>query len=599
MRNDILVFDIETDSLNTNEALVKFFGAYSYLDKKYYIYRYDQKKQIEELLRRHAVLVGYNIKEYDLPILKRYCTFGDKILVDLLECYIKKAPVLKHKFVDFKLKTIATTIGFEQKGDIDYKIFQKNIWSDEELQQIILYLKRDIVLTKSVFEYLEQQFHYFSEYIDQRHVTDFKYLRISIASLVYKVICHQVGIRETYNDDADTVEFEGGFVLPPSRRETKGKILYLDFASLYPHVDSMFGLFSHSCTCCTDDEKYRGRGPLKTHGAYCSKKMGPIEELVMRFYKERQECKRKKDPREFVFKIFLNTLYGITGNPRFGIFNLNSAQDCTYIGRECIKHAKKKFEDAGYEVVAGDTDSCFVWDLFEDEERILKVRDEIVKDIKSWALWPQETFDMKIEDRITGLWFFESNGKDAFTKKNYLYITESGKIVIKGRPIIKSNASKVSKVIYEKVLKQRILEKNDIKFPRQEIEDLIKHFLDEDITLAAKTVKVSEAKNYASPTSLQAQIATAYGPGQHILLPVKLKGDSYNVKRQDAWLTGSFVGKGKQFCTVEEFRKNGLSYKELDLDVTWNELMMFVDPADMLIKEKKSRTQDNKQRTLI
>jgi len=33
----ILVYDIETDSLDTSIAKVKWFGAYSYLDDKYYL----------------------------------------------------------------------------------------------------------------------------------------------------------------------------------------------------------------------------------------------------------------------------------------------------------------------------------------------------------------------------------------------------------------------------------------------------------------------------------------------------------------------------------------------------------------------------------
>jgi len=56
---DVLIYDIETDSLNTDKAKVKWFGAYSYLYDKYYLIPFD-REEIQDILDRHRVLVGFN-----------------------------------------------------------------------------------------------------------------------------------------------------------------------------------------------------------------------------------------------------------------------------------------------------------------------------------------------------------------------------------------------------------------------------------------------------------------------------------------------------------------------------------------------------------
>ena len=82
---------------------------------------------------------------------------------------------------------------------------------------------------------------------------------------------------------------------------------------IYIHAN----LFSHSCKCCNKDEKWHGKDFLSTNGYYCSKRNGKIEELIKKLYLDRKIFKKNNDSREKVFKIVLNSLYGITSKPIF------------------------------------------------------------------------------------------------------------------------------------------------------------------------------------------------------------------------------------------------------------------------------------------
>ena len=138
-REDILVLDLETDDLDLKKAKLKWFGAYSYLDNKFYLLKYTEVEKIKDLISRHSVFVGFNQIEYDVPILKsNKFTFNYKNQVDLLEVSRKRLPSMGIRTPNYKLKTICETLKLDEfgKGDIDYNIFKKDKWSKEEEIQI-------------------------------------------------------------------------------------------------------------------------------------------------------------------------------------------------------------------------------------------------------------------------------------------------------------------------------------------------------------------------------------------------------------------------------------------------------------------------------
>ena len=553
--NDVLIFDIETWSDNdidnfdqyVGTAVVKWFGAYSYKHRKFFYYRFTDKDKIQKLIDEHSVLVGFNSNSFDIPILlNNQYNLNYKIRLDLMRVLWnpeKRKPIraniirvggknLSDILPDYKLRTIGELLKLSvPKGDIDYKIFKRDDLSDAEILNILEYLHADIVLTKELFEFLYKEFLPLKEYMKPEDQKKYEWMRTSTGGYTYKVICYGTGMEEKYPEgDVEHEKYEGGFVALPTEEESRGNIVGLDFTSAYPHAFLMGNLYSHSCECCTEDEKWGGNDLFPVKGKYCSKKMGKIEETIKILFAQRLEYKKNKDPREYAVKIILNTMYGISGSPLFSsLYNSTTASDCTLIARQMIKHARKKFHDNGYRLLYTDTDSVFLEDIFDDEEKLLRVRDEIIIDIKKNLPFPQSTFNMSIDEKMKVMWFFR-NKSNEFSKKFYVYLTRNNKLKLKGVPIVKSTCSKVSKEVY-KILEPLMIEREDIKFDKEFIKKTVFDIIQNDMGVVAKLYKVKRVDQYSISSCLHAQISKVLGAGNHLLVPNSKIGIGKSIKK--------------------------------------------------------------------
>jgi DNA polymerase elongation subunit (family B) len=274
--------------------------------------------------------------------------------------------------------------------------------------------------------------------------------------------------------------------------------------------------------------------------------------------------------------------YGILDQPYYAkTYNKIAAGDCTRLGRQWIKYASKIFRENGYPVVANDTDSVFLVDELNDNDRLIAVKDKILEYIKSTVPFLQDIFDMKLEAELKYLYFFKGEIKNeddseldeedkinkakGFMKKNYIMVTKDDKVIIKNLGIRKKSNSPLSKKIFWECLVPEI-KNGKSKFKKTYIRNLIFRFLKEDITLAALRKEVGTYEQYekTSPNSLSAQIAKEYGPGIHFLIPNNI---------------GMGVGKGKKYCTVEMFKANKMKMEHIDTDNFWKELEYFIAPA--------------------
>ena len=579
--NDVLIYDIETDSLDKETAKAKFVGMYSYKHKKYFIFNEDEKDEIQNMIDEHKIIVGFNNKGFDNPIMENTVnnfSMEYKICFDCLSIlydFNRRRPnresciilpdgrLLADALPNRKLKTVGEVIGLSvTKGDIDYNIFRQDKWTEVELKSIHTYLYKDVVLTRELFEFYVKFFAPFSEYVDDENIKKFNYIRSSLGSYTYSAICHLSGIEPEFEDDFEKLEQRplnnGGFVLPPQTHYGEN-IVYGDFASLYPHIFFMCNLFS-PVPKGTPGE-WDGGELFNLQSSYDTSKLGPIETILKDIYLKRDAYKKAGDPRQYALKIMINTLYGITGSPIFkNVFNMTTSGDCTEIGRTCLQYMVEKFNKEGYKVIYGDTDSCFVTipeGKSIDDYKILakKFSNELLSNFP----FPSDTFKLDIDDTFKKVWLFK--------KKNYVGINTKGKIIVKGLPIKKHNATKLGQKIYQE-LKSEILEIENIKFDRQKFEERINKEIKEDVSIMAQTYNVKALSEYKSGSSIQAQISTVLGEGTHLLIPNKKIGT---------------IGKSKKYCTPGEAKE--LDYRELYLDKVWVELSPFIEGEDPEFEE--------------
>jgi len=583
---DVLIFDIETRTPtgkpNPDVDIFRFFGANSYKHGKYYFYNEHEKENILQLLSEHPIIIGFNSKEYDMPIMQRDGIWREyKSHIDLRETIKKRQILLDCKQEAKSLKNMAIFFGLDvSKGDLDYSLLNKDRLTREELLEIEKYTIKDIEVTKGVYEHLFNFFLPFKGYMNDYDQEKLKWISASPGAYAYKVICHQTGIPEEYSEDTERKKFEGGFVSAPFVDYAKDDIYCLDFNSLYPHCFIQANLYSHSCMCCDRNEKWAGNELYPVNGRYCTKKRGLIENFLIRLYNERLEYKKTKDRREFVNKIILNTMYGISGSPIFkNVYNYNTASDCTLMARNSTKYARKVFQEAGYQVLYSDTDSVFLKDVFKDKKRLLDVKNKIIKHIKENLPFPIDTFSMGIDAEIKHIWFFKKDGE--YLKKHYVYVENNGRVTVKGLPMIKGDGSGIGLLIFNKYMKKHV-EHGKLKFSLREIQKWLALELKNNMEIVSRVFNVHDPNTYKNTSQLQYQIAKKYGAGRHRIIVNKKFG----------------VGKSKRYCTIQEFEQLDLKIRDLDLGKFWSEMEYFISEFSNFKNRAKLIETASKHKTL-
>jgi len=633
---DVLVYDIESATPNgksdIDSHIMRIFGCYSYKTNKYYLL--TDKEQIYRIINMHRVFVAFNNFNYDNKVMHKngYTDiierggWGDykfnnyKINIDMWKIFKDRAGamkvgknMLKDVLMSYSLDYISETIGIVDKNtkkidNFDYSLLNKEVdeWTDEERKLISDYTLMDLKVTKRMYEWLEDYFKDFKDYIEDKDARNKKYLTTSTASFAYKAICKAMNWEEEYESNGEKNRVDGGYVSYPAEEEfddiDDGDIYCMDFNSLYPSI-------MHQCNMYNpDNDGWSGEPLFHTAGMYNNKELGKVEKLLRKWYEQRVVFKIMKDSREYSIKIIINTIYGVLLNSAFKkLYNNTAGGDVTRIGRQWVLLARKRFREAGYTNIYSDTDSCYLVDPFRDKQRLLDVKDKLIEEIFSSVPFPYKKhkigdykgkdifsgFDMGVDAEIQNIWFFKGGNKEkeleldeddiinkpkGFMKKNYIYLKTDGGVEVKNLGVRKKSNSALSrKIFWDYMVKDgKIKNEKKVKFPKIWFKELIDKLLLEDIKLACIRYDVNKTKHYKSTTSIQYQISSKYGPGLHFLIPNFKLG----------------VGKGKKYCTIEEFNENNLTIEDINLNNVWNELNYFIVDSDK-IRGKSTRKQSN------
>jgi DNA polymerase elongation subunit (family B) len=428
-KQPILIYDLETATQGSRPDGTKdefrIFGCYSYLTDSYHVL--TKPRLIKQMIDKHKYLVGFNSAEYDNNILFRMpviadrdgskydktcyqgmyqtkkgsCGFVGKVNIDLMQIFKKRASAMKIKkgmladlLMHFSLSYIAKTIelGSYKDDNFDYSLLQEEVsqWSPEKKQTIINYVKQDLLVTKEMYEWLENYFGTFKDFVSQENIENKSYLTCSTAVFAYKCFCKELGIEEEYGESGLNSDFGGGFVALPTVLEEHGNILLFDFVSLYPNLFIMGNLHGNNCSCCTQEEKWHGDGFFKIEGYYCRKKMAALGEVLKKFFLMRLEMKKNNDPREYAIKLIINSSYGEICDSTFkNVYNPIAGRDCTKLGRDFIRYARKRFREEGYGLLLTDTDSIAVKvPNNKTKEDAQKLADKVVKELLTYMPFP-------------------------------------------------------------------------------------------------------------------------------------------------------------------------------------------------------------------
>ncbi len=155
MAANIVVFDIETkdafSDVGGRDGLEKLqisvLGAYDYATEEFLTYEEPELPRFAERLQRAPLLVGFNSRRFDTPILQKYIPF-DLRRIPQLDIMEELQKVLGHRV---SLDSVAkATLGMGKSGSGLEAI---RLWRERKIAELKRYCLDDVRITRDVFEY--------------------------------------------------------------------------------------------------------------------------------------------------------------------------------------------------------------------------------------------------------------------------------------------------------------------------------------------------------------------------------------------------------------------------------------------------------------
>jgi len=505
--DQIFVLKTEGTEQGTNELEQNIKVTFYDLDK--------EKEMIQDafqIIKTFPFVLTYNGDEFDLPYLynraerlgikksenpfymmRDSATLKEGVHLDLYKVLSNRSfqiYAFSQKYTDFSLNSVSKALLGKEK--IDYGLE----FDELSLYQTANYCYNDALLTYELTSFnkdLMMDLLIIIARIGRMPIDDIARMGVSqwIRSLLYYEHRRRnclIPKREELQRRSEGVmsdavikdkKYRGGLVVEP-KEGIHFDVVVMDFASLYPSIIKVRNL-SYETVRCSHEECKKNTIPQTNHWA-CIKKngltsmiIGSLRDLRVNYYKSlsKKETLTEDQRQQYTvvsqaLKVILNASYGVMGAEIFPLYFLPAAEATTAIGRYTILETIKKCEDAGIEVLYGDTDSLFIKN--PTQEQIQIVIEQAKKD---------HGVDLEIDK--TYRYCVLSN-----RKKNYLGVTKSGKVDVKGLTGKKSHTPAFIKNLFYELI--------DVLSKVQTMDDFVKakQEISEKIATCGKKVEAKE-----------------------------------------------------------------------------------------------------------
>ncbi len=445
---------------------------------------YDEDKEKDmisdafKIISEYPFVVTYNGDDFDMPYLynraerlgiknsenplymmRDSATLKHGVHLDLYRTLSNRSfqiYAFSNKYSDFSLNSVSKALLDEEK--IDYGIEL----DDLNLYQTANYCYNDALLTYKLTSFnndILMNLLVVITRIAKMPIDDIARMGVSqwIRSLLYFEHRQRNSLipkrdeleRKSAGVVADAVikdkKYRGGLVVEPEEG-IHFNVTVMDFASLYPSIIKVRNL-SYETVRCPHDECKKNTIPDTNHWV-CGKKngltsllIGSLRDLRVNYYKSlsksptlTEEQRQQYTVVSQALKVILNASYGVMGAEIFPLYFLPAAEATTAIGRYIILQTIKKCEESGIKVLYGDTDSLFIKN--PTSEQIQHVIEQAKKD-HGVELEVDKEYRYVVLSR---------------RKKNYLGVTKSGKVDVKGLTGKKSHTPPFIRTLFYELL---------------------------------------------------------------------------------------------------------------------------------------------------
>ncbi|MGK4003313.1 DNA polymerase II [Sorangium sp. So ce1036] len=475
----------------------------------------DERAVLERFLAHVAevdpdVLTGWNIPDFDLPALQRYCRRaglacalgrGDDELAILRDpgfsrearavlpgrVVLDGLALLRSAFMrldDYRLETAAQAIlGRGKLFGPDDRGAQIEASYRDDPARLAEYNLEDARLVRDLLEktgLIELS-------VRRSLLTGMQLDRVgaqiaAVDSLYLPALRARGKVAPSVSRGApdEEVEIAGGLVLEPLPGLYRNILVY-DYKSLYP---SLIRTFNIDPVTFADGEGAPPEALIVTPGgaAFRRGEPGILPELVARLWDERAEARRAGDERgALATKILMNSLFGVLGSPASRLFSPAIANAITSAGQHVIQLAARAVRDAGHRVLYGDTDSLFV-DIGEPDAARARARAEELRCAVSAAVSAEiarrfgceSRLELEFEKVYARFFLPELRGAAQGSKKRYagLVAGDGGdRLEIVGLEAVRRDASAVARRFQRELL--------DLVFHDRPVEGFVRGFVAE------------------------------------------------------------------------------------------------------------------------
>lgn len=182
----------------------------------------------------------------------------------------------------------------------------------------------------------------------------------SVAAFVnlYLPKLHRAGYVSPNRPENGGLASPGGYVMNSVPGLYKN-VLVLDFKSLYP---SIIRTFKIDPLGLIEGLKEPENAIPGFKGGLFAREKHFLPDIITSLWRQRDQAKKNKDAaRSQAIKILMNSFYGVLGAGGCPFYDTRLASSITMRGHDIMQTTAQWIEEAGYQVIYGDTDSTFVW----------------------------------------------------------------------------------------------------------------------------------------------------------------------------------------------------------------------------------------------
>lgn len=302
---------------------------------------------------------------------------------------------------------------------------------------------------------------------------------VAAFDFLYLPRLHRKGFVAPYVDQETVSNVSPGGYVMGSVPGIHENVIVLDFKSLYPSIIRTFHVDPLALAVAESEEN-----PIEGYdGGKFSREETILPDLISTLWSARDNAKANNNAvLSQAIKIIMNSFYGILGTVGCRFLDSRLVSSITKRGHEILIQSKNFIEEAGYQVIYGDTDSVFVLLGSVPQDQVQDIGDDLAIQLNRW--WSQrleEKFgidsylEMEFETHFTKFLMPTVRGSDAGSKKRYAGLIKKGneqRILFKGLESVRSDWSPLAREFQQELYRRIFLDEPFEEYIKQTAQDL-------------------------------------------------------------------------------------------------------------------------------